>query len=89
MAGLKRETPDRPEPGVPQVLSEGVGKLARKSHSGRSGVKRGGGDREPGSSLWPHLHEQLSGFISRLNSVRFGATELQAQQPAGRKKVLT
>src|SRR5512146_2015142 len=26
-AGLKRETPDRPQPGVPQVLSEGVCKL--------------------------------------------------------------
>ncbi len=26
-AGLKRETPDRPEPGVPQALSEGTGKL--------------------------------------------------------------
>jgi len=41
-AGLKRETPDRPEPGVPQVWSERVGKLTMGSRSGISGVKLGG-----------------------------------------------
>jgi|GEM_PF-4785097 len=44
-AGLKRETPDRPEPGVPHVLSERVGKLTTNSPSTRSKNAQGGWKR--------------------------------------------
>ncbi len=56
-AGLKRETPDRPQPGVPQVLSEGVCRLAteiratyqEKARRGWSFARKG--NRAPAASL--------------------------------------